>query len=87
MKNGAPALVDGVTQLRDGAMQLSNGLKEFNEKGIQKLVDAVDGDLAGLTTRIRATVDVSKNYRSFSGINEDMEGKVKFIYRTEAIEQ
>lgn len=87
LKNGAPALVDGVTQLRDGAMQLSNGLKEFNEKGIQKLVDAVDGDLAGLTTRIRATVDVSKNYRSFSGINEDMEGQVKFVYRTEAIEQ
>lgn len=87
LKNSAPALVDGVTKLRDGAMQLSNGLEEFNEKGIQKLVDAVDGDLAGLTTRLRATVDVSKNYHSFSGANENMDGQVKFIYRTDTIEQ
>ena len=86
LKNGTPALVDGITQLRDGAMQLSDGLKEFNEQGVQKLVDAVDGDLTRLTTRLRATIDVSKNYRSFSGIDDNMDGQVKFIYRTDAIE-
>lgn len=86
LKNGTPALVDGITQLRDGAMQLSDGLKEFNEQGVQKLVDAVDGDLTGLTTRLRATIDVSKNYHSFSGIDDNMDGQVKFIYRTDAIE-
>ena len=86
LKNGTPALVEGITQLRDGAMQLSDGLKEFNEQGVQKLIDAVDGDLAGLTTRLRATIDVSKSYCSFSGINDDMDGQVKFIYKTDAIE-
>ena len=86
LKNGAPALVDGITQLRDGAMQLSDGLKEFNEEGIQKLVDAVDGDLDGIVTRIKAMVDVSRNYKSFAGISDEMDGQVKFIYRTDAIE-
>lgn len=86
LKDGTPALVDGITQLRDGAMQLSDGLKEFNEKGIQKLVDAVDGDLDGIVTRIKAMVDVSKNYKSFAGISDEMDGQVKFIYRTDAIE-
>lgn len=85
LKNGAPALVGGVTELRDGAAQLSDGLKEFNEKGVKKLVDAVDGDLAGLLTRIRATVDVSKNYKNFSGMPGDMDGQVKFIYRTDSV--
>lgn len=85
LKNGAPALVDGVIALRDGAMKLSDGLKEFNEQGIQKLVDAVDGDLDGLFTRIKATEDVSKNYKSFSGVSDDMDGQVKFIYRTDSI--
>lgn len=85
LKNGAPALVDGVTALRDGAIKLSDGLKEFNEQGVQKLVDAVDGDLSGLFTRIKATVDVSKDYKSFSGISDDMDGQVKFIYRTDSI--
>ncbi len=85
LKNGTPALVDGVTSLRDGAMKLSDGLKEFNEKGIQKLVDAVGGDLGGLMTRVKATADVSKNYNSFSGISDHMDGQVKFIYRTESV--
>ena len=85
LKNGAPALIDGVTKLRDGAMQLSEGLKEFNEKGVNKLIDAVDGDLGGLIERIKVTADMSKNYKSFSGISDDMEGEVKFIYRTDSI--
>ena len=85
LKNGTPALVDGITQLRDGAMQLSDGLKEFNEQGIQKLVDAVDGDLDGLLTRFRATRDVSLRYKNFAGASEDMDSQVKFIYRTDSI--
>ena len=68
MKDSAPALVDGITQLRDGSMELSDGLKQFNEEGIQKLIEAVDGDLDGLSNRIRVTADVAKHYTSFSGI-------------------
>ena len=86
MKGRSPALIDGVTQLRDGAMELSDGLKEFNEKGIQKLVDAFDGDLSGLTDRLEAVRDVSERYNSFSGISADMDGRVKFIWRTDAVE-
>ena len=85
MKDSAPALVDGITQLRDGSMELSDGLKQFNEEGIQKLIEAVDGDLEGLSDRIRVTADVAKNYTSFSGISEDMDGDVKFIYKTDSI--
>ncbi len=86
LKDGAPALIDGVTQLRDGAMQLSDGLKEFNEQGIKKLTNIVDDNINSLITRIKATVDVSKSYKSFSGISDDMDGDVKFIYRTDSIE-
>ena len=85
MKDSAPALVDGITQLRDGSMELSDGLKQFNEEGIQKLIEAVDGDLEGLSDRIRVTADVAKNYTSFSGISEHMDGDVKFIYKTDSI--
>ena len=75
----------GVSQLKDGSMQLSDGLKEFDESGVQKLVDAVDGDLNGIITRFKAMLDVSADYRSFGGISEDMEGSVKFIYKTDEI--
>ena len=85
LKNGTPALVDGVTQLKDGAMQLNDGLKKLNEEGIQKIIDLVDGDLNGIVARLKATIDVSKNYRNFAGISDDMDGQVKFIYRTAEI--
>ncbi len=85
LKNGAPALTDGIKQLQSGSMQLSDGLKEFNEKGIKKLADYVNEDMDGLVTRVKAIGDVSKSYRSFSGISEDMDGEVKFIYRTDSV--
>lgn len=85
LKNGTLVLKNGVTKLRDGALHLSDGLKQLNEQGIQKLSDAVNGDLGGLVARVRATVDVSKDYTAFSGKAEGMDGKVKFIYRTDAI--
>lgn len=86
LKDGAPALVGGVSELKNGAMRLSDGLKEFDEKGVQKLVDAVDGDWDTLIVRIRATADVSAGYKSFSGLSDDMDGRVKFIYRTGEVE-
>ena len=82
LKNSAPALIDGITQLKDGSKALSDGLAEFNEKGIQKLVDAVDGDLEGLTQRIRAMADLGRADRIF----EDQEGSVKFIFKTSEVE-
>lgn len=85
LKNGAPALLEGITQLKDGAKELSEGMREFKEQGIQKLIDAVDGDLSGLVDRLKAAVEVSEGYNSFSGISEDMEGSVKFIFRTDGI--
>ena len=85
MQDGAPALIDGVTRLRDGAMSLSDGLDELNEKGIRKLTDMVEGDISTLTERMRATVETAQSYTSFAGIADDMEGEVKFIYRTDSI--
>ncbi len=85
LQAGTPALVEGIVQLRDGAGELSSGLEEFNEQGIQKLIDAVDGDLAGLLERLKATANAAERYRSFTG-GDSADGQVKFIYRTEAIE-
>ena len=86
LKSSVPALTDGVTQLRDGSGELAEGLEEFNRDGVQKLVDAVDGDLEGLVDRLKATAEVSRGYQSFSGVSGETEGQVKFIYRTAPIE-
>ena len=82
--NGSmPDLIDGVKKLRDGAGELADGLKQLNEEGIQKLVDAFDGDLSELSDRLQAVIDVSRDYQGFTMSSGN---GVKFIFRTETIE-
>ena len=85
LNDGVATLIDGVKQLRDGAKDLKDGMDEFNEKAVKKIVDAVDGDIAGLVDKLKATVAAGKDYDTFGGKSDKTEGTVKFIYRTESI--
>lgn len=85
LQDGTSVLVGGVSELKNGAVKLSGGLKKLNDEGVSKIIKLVNGDIKGLATRIKATADVSKNYKNFSGISDDMDGQVKFIYRTDEI--
>ncbi len=85
MQEKAPKLIDGITQLRDGSAQLSEGLTKLMEEGIQKIVDLAQNDLTDLTDRVSAMADMSQDYSNFSGIADQMEGSVKFIYKMDSI--
>lgn len=85
MKNGMPALVEGVSKLRSGSMQLSDGLKQFNDEGISKITSLLKDNVGDLVSRVKATIRVSQNYKSYSGLADGMDGYVKFIYKTEEI--
>ncbi len=86
LEQAMPALLSGVSDLKDGALQLSDGLAAFNEEGIQRLADALDGDLSSVLTRLQAVVDVSRNYRCFAGLRDDLDADVKFIYKLDGIQ-
>lgn len=87
LQDGVSALVDGVKQLKDGQMQLSDGLKKFKSEGIDKLTEAVNGNLSLLFDRMQAISELSQSYQSFSGVSEGTQGSVRFLYRTDAIEK
>ena len=87
LKDGSAALVDGVKQLNDGAMTLSKGMKKFKEEGIDSIVDAANGDVRDIIDRFKAVQKASKKYNNYSGISDDMGGKVDFIYKTDSIEK
>lgn len=86
LKDGVVDLVDGVDELKDGTTELLDGVNEYNDDGIQKLYDTVTVDLQNLLDRVDAVADLSGAYQSFSGKSDSMEGSVKFIIETEAIE-
>ena len=83
LKAGTEQLVPGVEQLADGSKQLADGIKELNEKGISKITGLAGKDLQNLVDRVKATVEVSKSYKSFAGISDEADGSVKFIYKTD----
>lgn len=82
-REGVTALPEGVDALRDGALELQEGIQKLDEEGIQKLADAVNGDLAELADTVRGLLDASRGYTTFSGLAEDMTGTVRFIIRTD----
>lgn len=86
LRDGGGQLLSGVKKLADGSMTLNKGLKQYKEEGVDVLVDAVNGDLKGLVDRLKAISGVSSNYKSYSGISDDMDGKVDFIFKTDSIE-
>lgn len=77
MQGSAPELIDGVQKLTDGAKELHNGIVKLNDEGIQK-IDAFDGDLSGLSERLKALRDMADTELTFSGLKE----QPRFIYKS-----
>ena len=48
-------------------------------------MDFYNDDLKGMVDRLEGIMDAGKDYKSFSGIDKDMDGEVKFIIETEAV--
>lgn len=87
LNSGAGALLDGVTQLENGAQQLDAGMQKLKKEGVDALVKAADGDLTSLADRAKAMIRASKKYQSFSGLGDNTDGKVDFIFKTDAVKK
>ena len=90
--DGATQLADGTVQLSDGANTLAegshtlaDGIVEFNEQGINKILDAYNGDIEPLANKLQATLDAGADYQSYAGIADGANGSVKFVYKLASI--
>ena len=77
--NGVSTLSLGANKLDNGALELVTGVKTFNEQGISKINNLVNGDVRNLATRIEKMNELAKEYNNYAGIQEGMNGEVKFI--------
>lgn len=85
LSGAAIQIGEGVQKLAKGSNQLMDGMIEFDKEGIQKLMDAYDGDVKTLLNKLEAVVNAGKEYQTFTKVAKGTKGSVKFIYRTEAI--
>lgn len=79
-----PSLTDGVQQLLDGANELKDGLNTFDEEGISKLVSLVEDDLADTLDRVKTALNAANAYTTYTSLGENMTGRVRFVWRTDA---
>lgn len=79
-----PSLTDGVQQLLDGANELKDGLNTFDEEGVSKLVSLVEDDLADMLDRVKAALNAANVYTTYTSLGENMTGRVRFVWRTDA---
>ena len=58
---------------------------QFNEEGIERLVNAYNGDIKVLVERLQEVLDAGESYQSFTEVADGVNGSVKFVYKTEGI--
>lgn len=78
-------LVQGADKLGNGSHDLSDGMLEFDEEGIGKIVNSYNGDIKPLTGRLQAMLDAGEDYQTFTGLSDGVNGSVKFIYKLDSI--
>lgn len=83
---GGSKLSSGVDALYHGADTLNTGLIQFNQDGIQRLVNIMDNDVQNTLDRINDTVKQGDKYQTFTKKDKDTKGSVKFMIETEEIE-
>ena len=71
-------LYTGVSKLDDGINDLTNGITKYNKDGIKKLNEVVNVTLKGNVDKIKATLELGDEYKTFTDSN-DIDGNTKFI--------
>lgn len=84
--SGVDQLTTGSKTLSEGAHTLADGMVQFNEEGINKILDAYNGDLKPFTDKLQAVIDAGEEYQTYSAIADGQTGCVKFVYKLASID-
>lgn len=84
--SGVDQLTTGSKTLSEGAHTLADGMVQFNEEGINKILEAYNGDLKPFTDKLQAVIDAGEEYQTYSAIADGQTGSVKFIYKLASID-
>ena len=79
-------LDDGMGELDEGALKLVDGMFRFDEEGISRLTELFGDDVQDVVDRLEAVARAGKAYNTFAGLPQGMDGSVKFIIKTEAVQ-
>jgi putative membrane protein len=80
------ALNEGYDQILEGTWSLADGMKEFDEQGIQEIAKLGSGQMKDMIRRAKALRLADGEYVNYAGITEGTKGSVRFLIETGKIE-
>ena len=80
-------LNDGSKQISSGMNALSNGLEKYNNEGINKISNLVNGDVKTLQKRIDALINLSHENKTIDSIPNESKGNSKIIFMIDSISE
>ena len=87
LSSATTQLNNGANQVADGTNTLADGITTFNEEGIKKICDVINGDVKDLDERVEKLTDLSKSYSTFTMVDGKNESDVKFIMVVDAVKK
>lgn len=85
---GGGLIKEASLDLKDGSLQIKEGMDRFNQEGIGEIDKKLGGkDIDGIMSKKDQMVDLARDNKSFSGIDESMEGSYKIILKTQELKK
>ena len=84
LNSGVNDLKEGSNKLADGAKSLKEGVIKYNDEGISKLTESSRiTSLENAYDLLETMPNDKNNYNNYSGISDDAEGSIKFVFKVE----
>lgn len=84
LNSGVNDLKEGSNKLADGAKSLKEGMIKYNDEGISKLTESSRiTSLENAYDLLETMSNDKNNYNNYSGISDDTEGSIKFVFKVE----
>ena len=80
LKNAGNLLQDGANTILDGTVTLSDGISKFDNEGINKIYNLINGDVKNAQNRIEKLIEISKENKDKSDKNT-----YKYILKVDSI--
>lgn len=80
-------LTEGAEIIENGATTLAEGITKFDNEGIQKVYNYINGDVKNITTRLEKLQELADEYNNFTMLEDGNNGNVKFIMIMDSIKK
>lgn len=85
LAQGTGQVAEGVENAAQGSKTLSDGMRSFDEEGIGALQETLVEKYGATIDKANALSKAAKEYKSFTGGQDEAESSVKFIFETKPV--